>query len=594
MSVQYIAVTWNRQKRIYDLIVALSVLFLVGIFFVASLVTHPTITFETGLIRGLGLTALLLLHIILCIGPLCRLNPAFLPLLYNRRHLGVTMAIVAFGHAGFAVVQFHAFGDVNPLVSVLSSNGDVGSLAGFPFELLGLAALLILLLMAATSHDFWLSILSPPVWKALHMLVYLAYALLIGHVALGSMQAETSAVLPTVLGAGAVVVIGLHIAAGLREWRLDREKERGGEWTPVCRADAIPEKRAKVAMVGGERVAVFRFDGKLSCVSNVCRHQNGPLGEGRIVDGCITCPWHGYQYRPDSGTSPPPYDDQVATYELRVEDGVVLVNARSNTPGTRVEPIEVPPPRPISAGHDGPFYIGYAPTTDPALARHTRAALAGIAVLSSGAMLALALAQPPFAAASFEFGHPRTVSGRVVSGAYPALEVTDGNRIRRYLLAAAGKHGAGPMTAPHEGRNVALVGTLIHRGNAAMLEIASISAADDTTARPARQQVDFGRYTLTGEIVDAKCWLGVMNPGEGKTHLGCAVRCLSGGLPPLLVIRDSTGAEQHLILTDERGAPMPKSVLPDVGRPVRVAGRVVREGDLLFIEAAREAVERIR
>jgi nitrite reductase/ring-hydroxylating ferredoxin subunit len=73
----------------------------------------------------------------------------------------------------------------------------------------------------------------------------------------------------------------------------------------------------------------------------VCRHQNGPLAEGRIIDGCITCPWHGYQYLPESGTSPPPYDDKLPTYHLKVVAGEVLVHAIPNPPGTRVEPVRI-------------------------------------------------------------------------------------------------------------------------------------------------------------------------------------------------------------------------------------------------------------
>ena len=64
-------------------------------------------------------------------------------------------------------------------------------LSTFPFELLGVLALIICSLMAATSHDFWLATLTAPVWKALHMLVYVAYGLLVAHVALGSLQAGT-------------------------------------------------------------------------------------------------------------------------------------------------------------------------------------------------------------------------------------------------------------------------------------------------------------------------------------------------------------------------------------------------------------------
>jgi DMSO/TMAO reductase YedYZ heme-binding membrane subunit len=71
---------------------------------------------------------------------------------------------------------------------------------GFPFETLGITALTILFLMAITSHDFWLRFLSPPFWKALHMAVYLAYGLLVLHIALGAMQNQRSPLIPILLG----------------------------------------------------------------------------------------------------------------------------------------------------------------------------------------------------------------------------------------------------------------------------------------------------------------------------------------------------------------------------------------------------------
>ena len=122
-------------------------------------------------------SAFLLLSVALSIGPLTRLDSRFLPLLYNRRHLGVATCLVALAHGVFAIVHFHAFGDAHPLVSVLASNTQFTSLAQFPFQQVGLGALAILVLMAATSHDFWLSVLTPSVWKRLHMLAYVAYAL---------------------------------------------------------------------------------------------------------------------------------------------------------------------------------------------------------------------------------------------------------------------------------------------------------------------------------------------------------------------------------------------------------------------------------
>ena len=97
-----------------------------------------------------------------------------------------------------------------------------------------------------------------------------------------------------------------------------------------------------VPLAGAERVAVFRHDGRLSAVSNLCAHQNGPLGEGRIVDGCITCPWHGFQYRPEDGCAPPPFTEKLATYRVRLNGRRILLDPRPNPPGTHVEPVPVP------------------------------------------------------------------------------------------------------------------------------------------------------------------------------------------------------------------------------------------------------------
>jgi len=163
MSVGYAAVGWNRQKKIYDwLIFGFCVLYLLTfVVFTASF--NPDYTFETVLIRCTSTLAVLLLHIILSIGPLARLNKKFLPLLYNRRHLGVTMFCIAAVHGVFSILQFHTLGNVNPFVSLFTSNTNFNSVASFPFQSLGFFALIILFLMAITSHDFWLHNLSPRV-----------------------------------------------------------------------------------------------------------------------------------------------------------------------------------------------------------------------------------------------------------------------------------------------------------------------------------------------------------------------------------------------------------------------------------------------
>ena len=343
MGAQYRAVLWNRQKKIYDTVMLAAMLLYLGLFIGLGSVLHPQATAETLIIRGLGTAALLSLHVVLSIGPLSRLDRRFLPLLYNRRHLGVATFFLGAGHATFAVFQFHVLGNTHPLVSVLVSNPHLDSLSRFPFQPLGLLALVILFLMAATSHDFWLANLTAPVWKTLHMLVYVAYAAVILHVALGVLQQESDPWLAAVLAVGLVWILAIHLIAASRETAADRplETAKRDGFVPVCPPGDIPENRARIVCLSGERIAIFRYDGKISAVSNVCQHQNGPLGEGRVIDGCITCPWHGYQYAPDSGASPPPFTEKIPTFNVRVAEGQVWVDPRPNPAGTRTAPARI-------------------------------------------------------------------------------------------------------------------------------------------------------------------------------------------------------------------------------------------------------------
>lgn len=340
----YKAVGWNRQKKVYDSVLVAGVVGYLGVFLAIGAALRPNATLETLLIRALGTGAFLLLHIVLSIGPLSRLNPRFLPLLYNRRHLGVTVFILALAHGALSIFQFHALGDTNPLVSVLISNGRYDSLAAFPFQPLGLLALVILFLMAATSHDFWLANLSAPTWKRLHMLVYPAYALLVVHVATGVLQVEPSPALVGVLSLGMVWLLTVHLLAGWRERRIDRQVATpsiDGELVDACALADIPTGRARIVSLGEERVAIFRYADKLAAISNVCQHQNGPLGEGRVLNGCIVCPWHGYEYRPETGASPPPFAEKVPTFRLQLLGERVLIDPTPNPPGTHTEPLKL-------------------------------------------------------------------------------------------------------------------------------------------------------------------------------------------------------------------------------------------------------------
>jgi nitrite reductase/ring-hydroxylating ferredoxin subunit/DMSO/TMAO reductase YedYZ heme-binding membrane subunit len=343
MGHQYKAVGWNGTKIVYDLVMLAAIAAFLGAFMANGLAARgdghaadPAIL----LIRGLGLAAFLMLTATLLIGPLARLSRRFGPFLYNRRHLGVTTFLLAAAHFGLALFWYHGSGPLNPFVSLLVSNPAYDVAAAYPFEIFGLFAFAVLFLMAATSHDYWLNNLSAPFWKALHMLVYPAYAALTFHIGYGAMMLERPGLYPA-LAFGSLALVGAaHLVAGLREWARDRgmagAKAPEG-WIDVCAPEDIPDKRAVIApLPGGERVAVFRDGAKIMALTNVCRHQNGPLGEGRIVDGCVTCPWHGWQYDPTTGVSPPPYTERVATYDVQISRlGRIFVRVKPNRPGTR-------------------------------------------------------------------------------------------------------------------------------------------------------------------------------------------------------------------------------------------------------------------
>jgi len=340
MSVTYTSMQWNRQKRFYDLILAGGVAGYLLVFGTVTELLFPFVTEEVMLMRAFGTAAFLLLHIILCIGPLCRLNLKFLPLLYNRRHAGVTCFLLALFHAVLVVATYHAGGDINPILSIFVSSPLAGSVAGVPFQPFGFCALLILFLLAATSHDFWLANLSAPVWKALHMTIYAAYALLVLHVTFGILQGEASPLYVAAVAVGLVTVLGLHLVAARKEVPHDSELEHQGSdgYVDACGVAEIPDNRARIVCLSGERVAVFKYDGKISALSNVCQHQNGPLGEGKIVAGCVTCPWHGYQYLPKTGASPPPFVEKVPTFKVMVKNGRVWIHPKPNPAGTKAEP----------------------------------------------------------------------------------------------------------------------------------------------------------------------------------------------------------------------------------------------------------------
>lgn len=239
------------------------------------------------------------------------------------------------------------------------------------------------------------------------------------------------------------------------------------------------------------------------------------------------------------------------------------------------------------------LYVGYLPAAPPGIAGLVRRAIG--ALLSTAALVAVlvAAAQGPVAPGTFEFGVVRRFAGTLEGGAHPVLRVDGPDGTTRYLLSAFGKHGADAEVAALVGRRVSLEGSLIDRDGLRMIEVREGSVTPDGDPAASPPDVALGRLTLVGEIVDSKCHLGVMKPGDGKPHRDCAVRCISGGIPPLLWARDERGGEVHALLVGRGGRPIGRELLDRIGEPVEASGEAIRRGGLVILEVEPADVRRL-
>ena len=111
-----------------------------------------------------------------------------------------------------------------------------------------------------------------------------------------------------------------------------------------------------------------------------------------------------------------------------------------------------------------------------------------------------------------------------------------------------------------------------------MLEIKGQPVALSGAVASRLPDVELGVAQLTGEIVDSKCYFGVMNPGAGKVHRDCAVRCINGGIPPAFLVRDSAGQRETLLLANWN-----RDLLNHIAEPVTIRGRLVRSSGRLTL-----------
>lgn len=231
------------------------------------------------------------------------------------------------------------------------------------------------------------------------------------------------------------------------------------------------------------------------------------------------------------------------------------------------------------------FYIGYEDDTPPGIGRRLHDLLVAVAAAAVAVAVVVLMAHPRLEPARFDFGRPQAVTGVLRRAPYPSL-VVDRDRV---WLSGQGKHGADAAVAGVPEGPVTLHGALISRGVHRMFEIVPGSPVAASTRQPRAPAAATGgtEVALTGEIVDAKCFLGVMNPGEGTVHRDCARMCLLGGLPPALLVRGGRGEEALVLLVSASGDPIGRALADIAGLPVRVRGRLGRENGHLVLRADR-------
>jgi hypothetical protein len=249
------------------------------------------------------------------------------------------------------------------------------------------------------------------------------------------------------------------------------------------------------------------------------------------------------------------------------------------------------------------FYIGWEAKAAPGIGKASRKVALVLFLLALITPVVLAISQRMIGSSEFEWGTYKTLSGILQTRPYPHLLVPrpgrtgSASQFSSYYLVAPWKFGLSrEALAQFDGQAVTLKGTLIYRGNQTMVETRPewVQANEKPNRTSLPQAISLGKHTLIGEIVDSKCFLGVMNPGQLTPHRGCAIRCISGGVPPVLLVRQKGGPASYFLLVSAEGKPVNKQVLDLVAEPVEITGEVERQGELLILRADPETYRRAK
>lgn len=245
--------------------------------------------------------------------------------------------------------------------------------------------------------------------------------------------------------------------------------------------------------------------------------------------------------------------------------------------------------------NDRPFYVGYL-ALPAALKGPVRLIALALLLVGVGTAAWIASGARDAGDGYWGYGIEETLTGQVSLNPYPTLHLA-GETPATVLLVVEGKLGADAFVAPFDGQMVEITGYDVHRGPWRMLElrtandVKAVAGTGLTVAEGLPQPL--GHVTLKGEIIDSKCFLGVMKPGEGPVHRACATLCILGGIPPMFALRDAEGNRAAYLLTDTAGNAVNHVVPPYVADPVEISGEIERRGDILVLKADMGSVRRL-
>ena len=237
--------------------------------------------------------------------------------------------------------------------------------------------------------------------------------------------------------------------------------------------------------------------------------------------------------------------------------------------------------------HSDDFYIGWMAAPPRSYTRLIRIVLIVLFPSLVGLAWFLVNHQKPFNTYAFEYGNVKSYTGVYFSKPFPVFIMDEAAQLpkgfsRNALLVGYGKFGARgamyQMEKEHgnlDGKKITLLGTLIYGDGQTVLELTHgprslVSVEENDEIKELPQSPPYTE-SLHGEVIDPKCFFGAMKPGEGKVHKSCAIRCISGGIPPVLRA-EMDGYEEYYILLNENGNPIEEEILPYVAEQVELKG----------------------